>query len=210
MPCPTPTRRTSTPSTASARGSPTPTTARPARMSKRTDRRNRSRVWSPALQASAIGFNIRIQHLRHAPANRLSPSGSNLRSVWPRGRLPLRRVSRFDFATPCACTVAATDLRPRKRALTCANTSPRGIDSCSSLTSRVGFWPNSWGYVRHAAAPRSTSNGQPNSTRSTTGQPTVTCWPACCSTACSTPSVARLNLVDGWRGAGSRRLSWSR
>jgi len=44
----------------------------------------RSRVWTPAVKASGIDFNVRIHDLRHAHASWLLAGGSDLRSVMDR------------------------------------------------------------------------------------------------------------------------------
>jgi hypothetical protein len=54
--------------------------------------------------------------------------------------------------------------RLRKHALTCANTSSRRFEPCSSLTSRAGFWLNIWGICAACQLRGAASQTPPNST----------------------------------------------
>jgi integrase len=63
----------------------------------------RTRIWTPAIKASGIGFNVRIHDLRHAHASWLLAGGADLKSVMERmGHTQIRTTQKYLHALPDA------------------------------------------------------------------------------------------------------------
>jgi integrase len=67
-----------------------------------------TRVWQPALQKAALGFNVRIHDLRHAHACWLLAGGADLATVME--RLGHRQITTAaNISTPCRALIARPD-----------------------------------------------------------------------------------------------------
>jgi integrase len=63
----------------------------------------RTRTWTPAVQASRVGFNVRIHDLRHAHASWLLAGGADLKSVMERmGHTQIQTTQKYLHALPDA------------------------------------------------------------------------------------------------------------
>jgi len=63
----------------------------------------RTRVWTRAVKASGIDFNVRVHDLRHAHASWLLAGGSDLRSVMDRmGHSLIQTTQKYLHALPDA------------------------------------------------------------------------------------------------------------
>ena len=61
----------------------------------------RTRVWLPAVQASGVGFAVRMHDLRHAHASWLLAGGSDLKSVMERmGHAQIQTTQKYLHALP--------------------------------------------------------------------------------------------------------------
>jgi integrase len=63
----------------------------------------RTRIWTPAITASGIGYNVRIHDLRHAHASWLLAGGADLKSVMERmGHTQIQTTQKYLHALPDA------------------------------------------------------------------------------------------------------------
>jgi integrase len=63
----------------------------------------RTRVWRPAVQASGVGFDVRVHDLRHAHASWLLAGGSDLKSVMDRmGHAQITTTQKYLHTLPDA------------------------------------------------------------------------------------------------------------
>ena len=63
----------------------------------------RTRIWTPAIKASGVGFNVRVHDLRHAHASWLLAGGADLRSVMDRmGHTQIQTTQKYLHTLPDA------------------------------------------------------------------------------------------------------------